>query len=220
MGFELSKDYIDVAERLREWYEKYPLGRVTTAIVELTEKKVVVKAEAFRDATATIPAGVGHSAMVIPGSTPYTRGSELENCETSAVGRALVMAGLASKRIASADEIESKRAPEGAPTVFPVSEPSAGVSEGSPSRVPASPSISEDEALVFAARAMGFVEADEAKGSGVCPKHARPWKLREGTGAKGPYSFYSCGAKDDTERSGWCNLRPSIAWVNAQGGGR
>jgi len=34
--------------------------------------------------------------------------SEVENCETSAVGRALVMAGLPSKRIASDDEIRSK----------------------------------------------------------------------------------------------------------------
>jgi hypothetical protein len=57
------------------------------------------------------PAGVGHSAMQIPGATPYTRGSEIENCETSAVGRALVMAGLPSKRIASDDEIRSKAAP-------------------------------------------------------------------------------------------------------------
>jgi hypothetical protein len=57
------------------------------------------------------PAGIGHSAMQIPGATPYTRGSEIENCETSAVGRALVMAGLPSKRIASDDEIRSKAAP-------------------------------------------------------------------------------------------------------------
>jgi hypothetical protein len=46
--------------------------------------------------------------MQIPGATPYTRGSEIENCETSAVGRALVMAGLPSKRIASDDEIKAK----------------------------------------------------------------------------------------------------------------
>jgi hypothetical protein len=47
--------------------------------------------------------------MQIPGATPYTRGSEIENCETSAVGRALVMAGLPSKRVASDDEIRAKR---------------------------------------------------------------------------------------------------------------
>jgi hypothetical protein len=124
MPFDKSvlKDYIDVAERLRAWYEAYPNARIETSIVLHTDSRVTVKALAFRGDTSDPdvsgrprpygfeerPAGVGHSSMAIPGSTPYTRGSEVENCETSAVGRALVMAGLPSKRIASDDEIRSK----------------------------------------------------------------------------------------------------------------
>lgn len=107
MAFEL-KDYVDVAERLREFYKENPGGRIITSIVEMTDKRVVVKAEAFRKSDTAAPSGVGHSQMSIPGATTYTRGSELENAETSAVGRALVMAGLASKRIASADEVAGR----------------------------------------------------------------------------------------------------------------
>lgn len=119
---KFAEDYIDVAERLRAWYEAYPNARIETSIVSHTDSRVTVKALAFRGDTSDPdvsgrprpygfeerPAGVGHSAMAIPGSTPYTRGSELENCETSAVGRALVMAGLPSKKVASGDEIRSK----------------------------------------------------------------------------------------------------------------
>jgi hypothetical protein len=104
-----AADYVEVADRIRAWYEAYPNARIETEIVSISDKLVVVKAQAFRGETPDEkPAGVGHSSMNIPGSTPYTRGSELENTETSAAGRALVMAGLPSKKVASGDEIRAK----------------------------------------------------------------------------------------------------------------
>lgn len=115
-----AADYVEVADRIRAWYEAYPNARIETEIVSISDKLVVVKAQAFRGETPDEkPAGVGHSSMSIPGSTPYTRGSELENTETSAAGRALVMAGLPSKKIASGDEIRAKAgaAPKADPIV-------------------------------------------------------------------------------------------------------
>lgn len=104
-----AADYVEVADRIRAWYEAYPNARIETEIISISDKLVVVKAQAFRGETPDEkPAGVGHSSMNIPGSTPYTRGSELENTETSAAGRALVMAGLPSKKVASGDEIRAK----------------------------------------------------------------------------------------------------------------
>jgi hypothetical protein len=53
--------------------------------VEFSDKRATVKALAFRGQTDA-PAGVGHSyKKSVPGSTPYTKGSELENAETSAL---------------------------------------------------------------------------------------------------------------------------------------
>ena len=113
MSFSMD-DYVDVSERLRQWYEKWPEGRVLTEIVDFTPERVTVKATAYcSHGTHDLPAGTGHSSMTLPGSTPFTKGSELENAETSAIGRALVAAGLPSKRVASTDEVKAKKPPPG-----------------------------------------------------------------------------------------------------------
>lgn len=114
-----AADYVEVADRIKAWYDAYPNARIETELVQLTDKIVVMKAQVFRGETIDEkPAGIGHASMAIPGSTPYTRGSELENTETSAAGRALVMAGLPSKKVASGDEIRAKAGV--APKVDPI----------------------------------------------------------------------------------------------------
>jgi hypothetical protein len=214
-GFDLS-NYVEVADRLREFYEKHPGGRVITSIVELTDKRVVVKAEVYRETAHAVPSGAGHSALGIPGITPYTKGAELENAETSAIGRALVAAGLASKKIASADEVRAKRADQ--PVAVSVVGDGPGVASPSPQEPPTA--LGADDAIRFAAEAMGFVAGDQAKGMSVCYKHNRPWKFKTGeTGGK-PWAFWSCGARDPEARKGWCDEKPSPSWIAAQETGR
>jgi hypothetical protein len=196
-GFDLS-GYVEVADRLREWYEKNPTARIVTTIVEQSEKRVTVKAEVFRKADDVFPAGVGHSALSIPGTTPYTRGAELENAETSAIGRALVAAGLPSKKVASADEVLAKR----------------GAADAQVSRA-ATEIFSETETVVLAANPVAKIGAELA--AGRCPVHSRDWAFKEGTSKAGKaYAFWSCGAKDDNYPRGWCDEKPSKAWEVAQ----
>lgn len=100
--------YITVNERIDAFYAKYPEGSLQSEMVMLTDTIVVFKASAFRTADDAKP-GIGHSSLAIPGTTPYTRGSEIENAETSAWGRALAALGFEVKRgIASRDEIDNK----------------------------------------------------------------------------------------------------------------
>lgn len=107
-GFNLE-DYVGVNERIIAFKEKYPEGVLQSEIVELTDKRVVIKAAAYRTPDDIRP-GIGHSALGIPGATPYTRGSELENAETSAWGRAIAALGFEVKKgIATRGEVESKR---------------------------------------------------------------------------------------------------------------
>jgi len=192
-GFDLS-NYVEVADRLREWYEKNPTARIVTTIVEQSEKRVTVKAEVFRKADDVLPAGVGHSALGVPGTTPYTRGAELENAETSAIGRALVAAGLPSKKVASADEVLAKRAE----SIF------ADVADK------ALPPV--DTVIVTDVATVGAEIA-----GGRCPVHRRDWAFKEGTSKAGKaYAFWSCGAKDENYPRGWCDEKPSKAWEVAQ----
>ena len=108
-------DYVDVATRITKFYEKYPDGSIQSEVFDLSDSRVIMRAYAYRTPDDPRP-GIGHSMLGIPGATPYTRGSEVENAETSAVGRAIAMLGFEVKRgIASAQEIRNKSGSEAAP---------------------------------------------------------------------------------------------------------
>ena len=76
----------------------------------MTQSFLVVVAAAYRDRDDPRP-GVGMAWEVFPGRTPYTRGSELQNAETSAWGRAIIAVGASdSKRgIASREEVRNRQ---------------------------------------------------------------------------------------------------------------
>ena len=104
--------YTDVKTRIGMFYEKFPDGRLVTDRVEVWQDddtpRVVVKALAYRTPDDPLP-GVGWSWMVLPGTSNFTRGSEIENTETSAWGRAIgaLNVGIGNS-IASTDEIAGK----------------------------------------------------------------------------------------------------------------
>lgn len=102
-------DYVPVNERIEAFYAAHPSGSLQSEIVELTPDRVTVKASAYRTPDDALP-GIGHSSLEIPGSTPFTRGSEIENAETSAWGRAIAALGFEVKRgLASAEEVRNKQ---------------------------------------------------------------------------------------------------------------
>lgn len=103
--------YVEVKDRITAFMEKYPDGSLQSEIVEFTDTIVIMKGLAYRTPGDERP-GVGHSQMPIPGLTPYTKNSEVENAETSAWGRAIAALGFEVKRsIASAEEVANKQGP-------------------------------------------------------------------------------------------------------------
>lgn len=125
MSFSLD-DYVTVAERIEQFREKYPEGSlqcewhmlmVPTAVkaadgtwTTLDRPIIVAKAFAYRTPDDPRP-GIGHAQEPIPGKTPYTKDSEIQNAETSAWGRAIVavLAADTRKGVASRDEVAARR---------------------------------------------------------------------------------------------------------------
>jgi hypothetical protein len=106
-----AEDYIPVNERIGAFYAKHPEGSLQSELVELTESRVVMRAYAYRTPDDARP-GIGYSSLEIPGRTSFTKGSEVENCETSAWGRAIAALGFEVKRgIATAEEVRNKAEP-------------------------------------------------------------------------------------------------------------
>jgi len=101
--FDLGK-YVEVAERIRAFYEKYPEGSIQTEMVRLEDGLVVFRASVFRDATDPLP--TTGWAYEREGSSPVNRTSFVENCETSAIGRALANRDFAGTRRPSREEME------------------------------------------------------------------------------------------------------------------
>lgn len=113
-----GKDYAEVNQRIKAFRMVYPEGFITTKMLSNENGIVVFKAEVgyhltFWDITSgqfdmrCITLGTG-TAYEKEGSTFINKTSYIENCETSAVGRALAMAGFGiDTSIASAEEVQN-----------------------------------------------------------------------------------------------------------------
>lgn len=103
--------YREVSERIQDFRKQYPDGSLQSEIVPSPfDGFIIVKAYAYRHPEDPRP-GVGLAWEVVPGATPYTRNSELQNAETSAWGRAIIAVGASdAQKVASANEVRNRRA--------------------------------------------------------------------------------------------------------------
>ena len=111
------ENYETVAQRLQKFWAAHPEGRIETQLAKAGENFWVFRAAIYATSADTVPIATGHAHEVI-GASNINRTSALEVCETSAVGRALALAGWAGQQIASAEEVgrAQKRATERKPS--------------------------------------------------------------------------------------------------------
>lgn len=105
-----GKAYVNVNQRIKAFRMVYPTGAILTNM-EKDESGVCVFTAAcgyYNDDGAFIVLGTG-TAYEKENSTFINESSYIENCETSAVGRALGMCGFGIDTfLASADEVQNK----------------------------------------------------------------------------------------------------------------
>ena len=99
-----GKAYTEVNQRILGFRKLYPNGRIITKMLS-NEDGICVFTATVEDEEGNI-LSVGH-AYEKQGSNYINKTSYIENCETSAVGRALGILGIgAEKSIASKEEVE------------------------------------------------------------------------------------------------------------------
>jgi len=104
-------DYVDVPTRFRLALDKWPDLRVVeepAKIIEIGDRTFIsVTVKVYRDLLDLLPC-VATAWEPFPGTTPYVRNSEMMNCSTSALGRALGMM-IPFGKMASFEEVQNRK---------------------------------------------------------------------------------------------------------------
>ncbi len=89
-------DYEPVEVRLEKFIKDYPDFRISTELEVIEASRYIVKAYLYKNSTDAIAWATGLAEETVT-SRGVNQTSALENCETSAIGRALANAGYAPK---------------------------------------------------------------------------------------------------------------------------
>jgi hypothetical protein len=89
-------DYEPVEVRLEKFIKDYPSFRISTELEVVEASRYIVKAYLFKNAEDGVAWSTGYAEETVT-SRGVNQTSALENCETSAIGRALANAGYAPK---------------------------------------------------------------------------------------------------------------------------
>lgn len=103
-----GKDYAQVNERIKAFRQLFPEGSITTSIVNMENGIITMKAVVMDEEGNVLSTGFANEKE----SASYiNKTSYVENCETSAVGRALGFLGIGiDLAIASAEEVQNANA--------------------------------------------------------------------------------------------------------------
>ena len=105
-----GKQYLTVARRINDFREQHSDYGIHTEILSVNDQTVVCRATITDANGRQVSSGIAEENR---NASNINKTSAVENCETSAVGRALAFFGLAGTEIASADEVAGAIAQQG-----------------------------------------------------------------------------------------------------------
>jgi hypothetical protein len=204
--FDLS-DYQPVEERLILFWKDHPDGQIHTKVLEHTTSRFIVEASIYRTEADARPWTTGLAEETIQGRGVNAT-SALENCETSAIGRALANAGYATKgKRASREEMSKVKAKVEVQNI--VQETKAKMASTATEYVPvakaddpwttweAAPVQTMEQAVETVKAVLGGTAPQES-----CKHGARVWKTGTSKAGK-PWGMWKCNPPHGT--SNYCD---------------
>jgi hypothetical protein len=200
------EDYETVEERLVKFWKDHPDGQIHTKVLEHTTARFIVEASIYRTEADSRPWTTGLAEETVQGRGVNAT-SALENCETSAIGRALANAGYATKgKRASREEMSKVKAKVEVQSI--VQETKAKMADTAKEYVPvpvesdpwnqsfAAPVQTMEQAVSMVKDVLGGTPTDES-----CIHGARVWKTGTSKAGK-PWGHWKCMAQilGDAER--------------------
>lgn len=219
MGFFNLEDYETVEERLIKYWKDNPNGQIHTRLLEHSPSRFIVEASVYRTSDDSRPWAMGLAEETVQGRGVNAT-SALENCETSAIGRALANAGYATKGKRPTRE-EMAKVKVKADTDALIADTKAKMAQTATEYVPiakeddpwtirdAAPATTVDEAVKIVKDIIG---GQTDRDIPVCKKCDPPkpmsWKTGQGKNGK-PYGKFDCWTCKDII---WYEVGPNGAW--------
>jgi len=218
-------DYETVEERLIKYWKDHPDGQIHTKLLESTTSRFIVEASIYRTEADLRPWTTGLAEETVQGRGVNAT-SALENCETSAIGRALANAGYATKGKRASREEMSKVA-DAAKVKAKVEEVKAKMADTSKEYVPvakaddpwtqweAAPVQTLETAVEMVKSSLGGTAPDES-----CIHGARIWKHGVSKNGSKPWGHWRCPAQATRDMPGgevpcdpiWYEVKPDGTW--------
>ena len=207
-------DYEPVEVRLEKFIKDYPDFRIATELEVVEATRYIVKAYLFKTGQDSIAWATGYAE-----ETVSTRGvnqtSALENCETSAIGRALANAGYAPKGKRPSREEMTKVVKQAEVKPAPQDIKEGDVDYwttpiGAHQKTTQAP-VTLEKAIETVTAILGTGEAAETP---QCEHGSRIWKEGDKNGR--PWGGFFCGQKSQT--GGFAKGCPTIWYVLSSSG--